>query len=143
MIVENYRLGNYLITTDPKKTDTDAICTMLGKSYWANTRKRETIEKSIKNSLCFNLYNDGKQVGLARIITDHATYAYLCDVYIEEEYRGQGLSKWLLECILSYPSLKNIKSIHLATRDAHELYRKYGFTEVPKPENLMVRVNLT
>jgi N-acetylglutamate synthase-like GNAT family acetyltransferase len=142
LIIENYRLGNYLITTDPKKTDIDAIYTMLGKSYWANTRKRETIEKSVKNSLCFNLYNDSKQVGFARIITDHATYAYLCDVYIEEEYRGQGLSKWLMECILSYPSLKNIKSIHLGTRDAHELYRKYGFTEVPKPENLMVRVNL-
>lgn len=141
MIVENYRLGKYLLTTDPEKTDINAVCEMLGKSYWASTRKREVIEVSIKNSLCFNLYDEHKQIGIARMITDHATFAYLCDVYIEEEYRGQGLGKWLLECILSYPSFKNIKRIDLSTSNAHELYRKYGFIESPKPQNMMMKIN--
>lgn len=137
MMIEEYKLDNYLITTDPAKTDLDAVCDMLAKSYWANARKREVIQRSIENSLCFNMYDGVRQIGFARIITDHAVFAYLCDVFIEEEYRGRGLGKWLMECILSYPSLRNIKRIELATRDAHELYRKYGFTEVPHPENIM------
>lgn len=141
MKIENYSLEKYLLTTDPQKTDINAVCEMLGKSYWANTRDRETIEVSINNSLCFNLYYENKQIGIARMITDHATFAYLCDVYIEEEHRGHGLGKWLVECILAHPSFKNIKRIDLSTRDAHELYRKFGFSAVPKPENLMMKVN--
>jgi N-acetylglutamate synthase-like GNAT family acetyltransferase len=142
MIVENYKRGKYLLTTDPKKTDIDAICEMLGKSYWANTRTRDVTEISLMNSLCFNLYdeNEHKQIGIARMITDCATYAYLCDVYIEEAHRGSGLGKWLIECILSHPSIKDLKRIDLSTRDAHELYRKFGFTEPPKPQSMMVKV---
>jgi N-acetylglutamate synthase-like GNAT family acetyltransferase len=141
MKIENYIRDNYLITTDPEKTDLDAVCKLLGNSYWAKNRKRETIEESIKNSLCFNLYASDKQVGIARIISDFATFAYLCDVYIDEEYRSHGLGKWLMECILSHPSLKNIRRIELTTSDAHELYRKYGFKEVSEPQKLMMKIN--
>lgn len=141
MKAENYIKDNFTITTDPNKIDVNRVCELLGKSYWANTRKREVIEESLKNSLCFCLFAEDKQIGIARMITDHATFAYLCDVYIDEAYRGHGLGKWLMECILSHPSFVNIKRIDLSTRDAHELYRKFGFTEVTRPQNVMWRVN--
>jgi GNAT superfamily N-acetyltransferase len=140
MKVENYKRDNYLLTTDRKKTDIDSICGMLAKSYWANTRKREVTETALENSLCFNLYCEDKQIGIARMVTDYATFAYLCDVYIEEDYRGNGLGKWLIECILSHPGIKDLKRIDLATRDAHELYRKFGFAELLKPESRMERI---
>lgn len=136
----NYEKGDYLLTTNPDKTDLEAVCSMLSKSYWAANRRKDVIENSLKNSLCFNMYYGSKQIGIARMITDHATFAYLCDVYIEEDHRGHGLGKWLMECILSYPSFVNIRRIDLATQDAHELYRKYGFTEVTRPQNMMWRI---
>jgi GNAT superfamily N-acetyltransferase len=137
MVITNYKKDNFLITTDRAKTDIEAVCAMLSRSYWANTRPREVIEKSIENSLCFNLFDDLKQIGFARVITDYSTLAYICDVFIDENYRGCGLGKWLVECILEYPDFKNIRRTELSTKDAHELYRKYGFTELPHPENVM------
>lgn len=137
MIIKTYRQGDFLVSTDTEMSDIDAICSMLAKSYWASTRTKDVIEKSLKNSLCFNLFYGERQIGFARVITDHATFAYLCDVFIEEEYRGKGLGKWLLECILDYPTLKGIKKFMLATRDAHNFYRKFGFKELENPEKYM------
>jgi len=137
MIIKNYKWDNFFISTDPELSDIDAICSMLAKSYWASTRSRDVIKNSLKNSLCFNLFDGQRQIGIARVITDHATFAYLCDVFIEEEYRGRGLGKWLLECILDYPTLKEIKKFMLATRDAHNFYRKFGFEELQNPEKYM------
>lgn len=141
MKIENYKRDNYLITTDPEKTDLEAVCEMLKKSYWANNREKSTIARSMKNSLCFNLYLEDKQIGIARMVTDQAVYGYLCDVYIEEAYRGNGLGKWLLESILAHPIIKELAVIDLGTRNAQEFYRKYGFTEAPKPQNIMKRFN--
>lgn len=138
---ETHKGNEYTITTDPRKIDLDAVCSMLKKSYWASNRKRETIESSINNSECFSLYCGDRQIGFARMVTDYSIFAYLCDVYIEEDYRGRGLGKWLIESILSHPAFKNILCIDLSTRDAHELYRKFGFNELPKPENFMIRIN--
>jgi GNAT superfamily N-acetyltransferase len=97
----------------------------------------ETVEKSIKHSLNFGVYKEGKQVGFARVITDYATYAYIGDVYILEDYRGQGLSKWLMQVITDHPELQGLRRWTLITRDAHELYRKTGFTEPQNPERYM------
>jgi GNAT superfamily N-acetyltransferase len=145
-----YQRGDYLITTDPARLDVDAIHSYLSRSYWANTRTRDMVELSLRHSLNFGLYHapnahagehdggqGGAQVGLARIVTDYATFAYLCDVYVLEDHRGQGLGKWLIETMLNDPTLKNIVRFTLATRDAHGLYARFGFATSDKPENRM------
>ena len=96
------------------------------ESYWAQGRSIETVRKSIEHSLCFGVYAAGQQVGFARVVTDYATFAWLADVFILESHRGLGLSKWLVECIVTHPDLQNLKNFLLATKDAHELYRRYG-----------------
>jgi GNAT superfamily N-acetyltransferase len=130
---------NFLISTDPQKLDLEAIQGFLARSYWAAQRPRAVIERSIQNSLGFGLYHHQKQIGFARAITDYATFAYLADVFIQEEYRGQGLGKWLIEIITGYPDLQMVRRWTLATADAHKLYSQYGFTPVQKPENWMER----
>jgi N-acetylglutamate synthase-like GNAT family acetyltransferase len=114
----------------------DKICELLGESYWANHRSRETIEKSIKNSTCIGIYFKGNMVGFARIITDNATMYYLCDVIVDEKFRGKGLGKKLIEIITNMKELEGLSGI-LATRDAQKLYEKYGF--IGAPENLYMR----
>jgi GNAT superfamily N-acetyltransferase len=135
-----YTRGNYIISTDPARLDADVIYGYLSRSYWANTRPRDLVELSLRHSLNFGLYHLGngteQQVGLARIITDYATFAYLCDVFVLEEHRGQGLGKWLVATMLNDPALKRIRRILLATRDAHGLYAQHGFTAT-KPETWM------
>ena len=91
----------------------------------------------MRNSLCFGAYHAGRQIGLARVISDYATIAYLGDVYVLSEYRGRGLSKWMMECILAHPDLQNLRRWILNTRDAHDLYRRYGFTDLKRPEGFM------
>jgi GNAT superfamily N-acetyltransferase len=111
------------------------------RSYWARGRSRELIEKSIANSLCFGLFNPAdQQMGFARIVTDFTFFAWLMDVFILEEYRGQGLGKMLISTIFSDPALKQIKRWGLGTRDAHGLYRQFGFKELGNPNNMMERV---
>jgi GNAT superfamily N-acetyltransferase len=95
------------------------------------------VRRSLAHSLCFGLYHDDQQVGLARVVTDHATFAYLCDVYVLPEHRGQGLSKWLLELVVAHPALTGARRAMLATRDAHSLYLRYGFTPLGSPEKIM------
>jgi len=132
-----YLRDRFRITTDPSEIDVDAAHAFLTRSYWAEGIPRETVARSIRHSLCFGVFDGGRQIGLARVISDFATYAYLGDVYVEPEYRGQGLSKWLMECVMSHPDLQGLRRWSLLTRDAHGLYRKYGFTDVAKPERYM------
>ncbi len=133
----------FQIDTDPQRLQVDIIFDYLtNRSYWANGRSLEVIEKSIANSLCFGVYEGQSQVGFARVISDYATFGWVCDVFILESYRGLGLSKWLVETIVEHPDLKGIRRLLLATRDAHELYRRYaGFRVVEHPEKLMERPN--
>lgn len=127
----------FTISTDPSRLDVDAIADMLSRSYWANARTREQLERALSNSLVFGLFENFRQIGLARIISDFAIFAYLCDVIIHEEYRGQGLGKWLMETVHSYPDLQGLRRWFLATRDAHGLYSKYGWTPLNTPERWM------
>lgn len=125
------RKNGFLISTDKSKLDIDAIHDFLStKAYWCLNIPKEKVEMSIENSFCFGLYECNKQIGLARIITDFSTIAYLGDVYILEEYRGKGLSKWLMETIMDFPELQGLRRWILLTGDAHELYRKYGWTDL-------------
>lgn len=131
--------GEYLITTDKSRLDLDVIHHFLMTSYWAEGRSIETISRSIEHSLPFGVYKGDQQVGFARVITDYATFAWIADVFILEPFRGQGLSKWLMEVIISHPELQGFRRWVLATKDAHEVYRKFGFTELKLPERWMER----
>ena len=120
---------SYTITTDKVKINVSYTHGFLSThSYWAENIPREVVERSIEGSLCFAVLHDSTQVGFARVITDGATFAYLADVFIDPAHRGQGLSKWLMEVIMAYPSLQGLRRFMLATRDAHALYAQYGFT---------------
>jgi len=129
----------FTISTDKARLDVPAIHDFLANfSYWARNVPLSTVQKSIENSLCFGIYNDAnKQVGFARVITDYAVFAYLADVFILESYRGRGLAKWLIACIVSYPELQSLRRWMLATKDAHGLYTQYGFNPLSKPERFM------
>jgi len=128
---------NYLISTDPALLDVDVICDFLTRAYWSQGRPRELTERALGNSLVFGLYDGSRQIGLARVISDYSIFAYLCDVFIHEDYRGQGLGKWLIKTILSYPDLSDIRRWVLVTNDAHGLYKQYGFTSIEDPEHWM------
>ena len=117
--------------------DIDLIHSFLTRSYWAEGISTEIVRRSIEGALCFGVFENDKQVGFARMITDKATFAYLADVFIIEEYRGLGLSKWLMEFIMSYPDLQGLRRMILATRDAHELYKKFGFTSLNNVDRWM------
>ena len=108
-------------------------------AYWALGRPRDVVERSIANSLAFGIYHGDRQAGFARVISDYATFAYLADVFVLPEFRGQGLSKWLMEIISQHPDLQGLRRWVLATKDAHELYRKFGFNEMMIPERWMER----
>lgn len=130
----------YFISTDKRKLRVRNIHKFLTNSYWAKGIPIEAVKKQIKNSFCFGLYSNSEQIGYARLITDYIGFAYLCDVYIKEGFRGQGLSKRLMEEIINHPKLRNIKTWMLSTNDAHGLYEKYGFKALDKPHKLMLRL---
>lgn len=131
-------INGYRISSDQSEMDVQSIHKSISQSYWAKGIPIETLKKAIDNSLCFGVFNnEGLQVGFARMITDLATYAYLADVYVLEEHRGKGLSKWLMQEIMSHPDLQGLRRMTLATLDAHGLYEKYGFSELAKPEIFM------
>ena len=133
----NVGRGNFLISTDPARLELDVIHGFLERSYWAQAIPREVVARSIQHSLCFGLYEDDRQVGFARVITDRATYAYLADVFVLESHQRRGLGRWLLETILAHPELQDLRRWGLVTRDAHDLYRKVGFSGLAHPERLM------
>ena len=122
----------YEISTEPARLDVAAMHAYLTRSYWSPNVPREIVERAARNSLCFGLYEraGGAQVGLARVVTDHATFAYLCDVYVLEEHRGHGLGKDLMRAVTAHPALAGARRAMLATRDAHGLYREFGFVDV-------------
>ncbi len=126
--------NQYSISTDPQRLDIDAIHAFLSRSFWAEGISRELVAKSIANSLCFGLFDGHSQVGFARVVTDRATFAYLCDVYVLESHRGRGLGKWLIEHVMSHPDLQGLRRFQLVTRDAHSLYARHGFTASTNPE---------
>lgn len=127
----------FKITCDPSCIDTDVVSRFLATSYWSKNVPVETVEKSIKGSLCFSLLHGDSQIGFARVITDYATIAYLNDVFVLPEYRGHGLGKWLSECVVNHPDLQGLRRWILATRDAHGLYEQFGFRRLKAPEVFM------
>jgi len=130
--------GAYEISTDPARLDVAAIHGFLTRSYWSPGIPIGTVERALRNSLCFGVYeSSGAQVGLARVVTDYATFAYLCDVYVLEEHRGVGLAKRLMRELMSHPALSGARRVMLATRDAHGLYAGFGFLEAGAAKNLM------
>jgi GNAT superfamily N-acetyltransferase len=137
MDIQEQTRDGFLISTDPAKLQPDEIFAYLSRSYWAKGRSREVVERALQGSLCFGLYLDGRQIGLARVVTDFATFAYLCDVYVLEEFQGRGLGKWLMSAVMAHPELQGLRRWMLATRDAHSLYRQFGFTELKTPERWM------
>ena len=129
------------ISTDKSRLDIECIHAYLSKeSYWAKNIPLELVKKSIEGSICFAIYHNGRQVGFARMVSDCATFGYLADVFIIEEYRGKGLSKLLMEEIINYPAFQPLRRWMLATRDAHGLYKQFGFTELDKPERIMQKL---
>ena len=137
MAIQSYERQSFTVTTDPSKLDVAAIHAYLTRAYWSEGISRELVERAVANSLCFGLFCEAEQIGLARVITDRATYAYLCDVYVLEGFRGKGLGVWLMECVMKHPDLQGLRRFSLATRDAHDLYRKFGFAELQKPQSQM------
>lgn len=132
------RRGDLTISTDPARLDLDVIHRYLSEeSFWAAGIPRDTLERAIAGSLCFGVYDGGKQVGFARVVTDAATFAYLCDVFVLKAYRGRGLSKWLMECVIAHPSLHGLRRFVLVTKDAHGLYKQFGFTPLADPSGYM------
>jgi GNAT superfamily N-acetyltransferase len=136
--MNKWRKDEFTITTNRKDLQVEVILEYLvNQSYWAKTRTRLQLETVIENSLCFGVYKGEKQIGFARVVTDYATFAYLGDVYILPEFQGEGLGKWLMETVVNHPELQGFRRWVLATRDAHRLYEKYGFTELKHPERWM------
>ena len=138
-----FKKDKFTISDDASRLDIETICDFLSRAYWADKRPRHLIERSIEHSLNFGVYDGGKQIGFARVVTDHAVFAYLCDVFIHEDYRGQSLGKWMMECIMAHPNLQGLRRWCLATRDAHGLYSQFGFTELSDPMGWMEKFDGT
>jgi len=138
-IMETHR-EQFIISNDPARLDLDTVCDFLSRSYWAKGRPRERTEEAFANSLVFGIYEGSRQIGVARVVTDYSVIAYLCDVFIHEDFRGQGLGKWLMQSVLEHPDLKHIRRWLLATDDAHGLYQQFGFTQLTDPEKWMQRL---
>lgn len=131
---------SFTMSTDRSRLQLDVIQRFLSdESYWAKTRTLEQTERAIENSICFGMYDGERQIGFARIVSDLATFAYVGDVFILKEFRGLGLSKWLMETIISYPDLQGLRRWLLATRDAHGLYSQFDFSELRFPDRWMER----
>jgi GNAT superfamily N-acetyltransferase len=137
------RQGGFLVSDDPSLVDLDVVHGYLVRSYWATDIPRDMLARAVEHSLCFGIYEEasGRQVGFARVITDRATYAYLADVFVLEEYRGRGLSKLMVATIMDHPDVQTVRTFTLATRDAHGLYAQFGFTPLEHPDRFMVRRN--
>lgn len=137
---EEWQRGDFLISTDRNHLDIETIHRFLTtETYWASERSLETVRRSFENSLPFVIYKEGETIGFARVVSDFATFAWLADVFVRQEFRGLGLSKWLMEIIVAHPDLKDLRRFLLATRDAHDLYRQFGFDDLRIPYLWMER----
>jgi GNAT superfamily N-acetyltransferase len=135
---ETYHRDGFSISTEPSRFDLDMIHGYLSReTYWSLGIPREVLIRAIAGSLCFGIYEQERQIGFARVVTDRATFAYLCDVFVLPDYRGRGLSKWLMESIIGHPDLQGLRRFVLVTRDAHELYTQFGFVTPPDPTAYM------
>lgn len=132
-----WQQGEFTVTDRMEDLDIEVIHGFLHQSYWAKGIPRATVERAVRNSLCFGIYHPGGQIGFGRAITDRTTFAYLADVFVLPGFRGRGLGKWLIACILAHPELQGLRRWLLATSDAHGMYRKNGFSPLKKPENFM------
>ena len=139
---EPVQRGDYAISTDVQRLDVPAIHAFLSRSYWSPGIPLALVQRAIDHSLCFGLFHRDEQVGFGRVVTDRASFAYLADVYVLEAHRGRGLSKWLIEVVRAHPDLQGLRRFLLATRDAHELYRQFGFKELAHPSRLMEVLDL-
>jgi len=128
---------SFTISTSKEKLNISYIHQFLAQSYWAENIPVEIVQRSIEGAVCFGVYDGDQQIGFARVITDKATVAYLADVFIDERYRGRGLSKWLMKTIMSHPELQGLRNWFLGTRDAHGLYAQFGFSPLENPERIM------
>lgn len=135
--IHEYHKDGFTISTNPDLLDIDMIHGFVSRSYWARGIPKELVVKSIRHSFCFGLYDRDRQIGFARLITDFATEAEICEVFVVESYQGRGLGQWLMECVISCPSLRGIRTLSLGTADAHEFYRKVGFHVVGECPNRM------
>jgi GNAT superfamily N-acetyltransferase len=138
-MIHEWRRGEYLISTDRSKLDLARIHGFLTQSYWAEGIPIDIVQRSLEHSLPFGVYHAAQQVGFARIVSDYATFAYVGDVFILDEHRGQGLSKWLMQVVAEHPDLQGLRMWLLATRDAHGLYALAGFVPLSAPERFMVK----
>jgi GNAT superfamily N-acetyltransferase len=140
--VNEWRKEDFVISTDRSRLNLEFIHSFLStKAYWAMGRSLDVVERTIQNSLPFGVFEGSKQIGFARVVTDFATFAWIADVFIVEEYRGRGLGVWLIEIISSHPQLQGFRRWILATRDAHDLYRRFGFTELANPQRYMEKLS--
>ena len=140
--VNEWRKEDFVISTDRSRLNLEFIHSFLStKAYWAMGRSLDVVERTIQNSLPFGVFEGSKQIGFARVVTDFATFAWIADVFIVEEYRGRGLGVWLIEIISSHPQLQGFRRWILATRDAHDLYRRFGFTELANPQRYMEKMS--
>jgi GNAT superfamily N-acetyltransferase len=131
------RSQKIVITTDPSRFDLDAIHGYLARSYWAQGIPRDVVARSMEHSLCFGAFDGDRQVGFARVVTDRATFAYLCDVFVLESHQGRGVGKQLMAAIMAHPDLQGLRRLALFTRDAHGLYRQFGFRETRFADRFM------
>ena len=140
-VPRNWTRPGFCVSTDSARIQLDRLHAQLSRTYWAAGIPRETVERSIRHSLVFGVYalsaQNEEQIGLARVMSDYATFAYIADVYVEEAFRGRGLSKWLMECVLAHPDLQGLRRICLATKDAHGLYERFGFRVTEQTGNWM------
>ena len=136
-----YQRENLLVSCDPTRLNFDVIHGFLSNSYWSPGIPVDVVKRAAANSLCFGMYEDGKQIGYARVITDFTAFAYLADVFVLATHQGRGLGKWLMECIMAHPQLQSIRRWMLATRDAHNLYQQYGFSSINEPKILMEKLS--
>jgi GNAT superfamily N-acetyltransferase len=134
-----WQRDGFTISTDPARLDFGVIHGFLTSCYWSEGIPLEAVERAVVHSLPFGLYHGAEQIGFARVVTDFTAIAYVGDVFVLEPWRGRGLSKWLMECVTGHPELQGLRRWVLLTRDAHELYRRYGFTEIQNPERWMHR----
>ena len=125
----NWNKKDFTISSEPERVDINALYHMLRRSYWAKDRTREEVEKTVANSICFSLFNGEEQIGFARVLTDRVAYAVILDMIIREDFRGQGLGKWLMQCIFEYPGIAPLRHV-LWTTDAYNFYKKLGFHEM-------------
>lgn len=134
---ESWQRDDYVISTDKEKLDMNAIFDFLSQTYWAKQRNVATVKKTLENSLCFGVYQNNKQIGFARVVSDYAVTSYLFDVYILSAYQSMGLGKWLIDVIVNHPLIKDTVMC-LATKDKHDFYQQFGFKLHENPERIMV-----